>query len=277
MSGSTSASHCSTRGRRTFNELMFQVANRITRRPPSSQPDCGVAAGSSEAHLRRRSVRRQQSARLLVATRPTDRCGAWRSSGHVGGPAPRARRPRRAAGTSAWSWHGARPSRGDRAAVVFLAIGSVAVGSVAAGSWADCCLVAGSLVACSWRMARGCPWLVPSTPLPSSWRMAGGLLGRWRLGGLLGRRLRRRRRRPSSPPSSWPAAFLVDGAAAPAASAATASPSWGSTTEAMFGTAQSMLRRAGAKLATTSVTASPTFITSRALRGGGSDIRRSGT
>jgi hypothetical protein len=38
-----------------------------------------------------------------------------------------------------------------------------------------------------------------------------------------------------------------------------------------------MLRRAGAKLVTTSVTASPSFITSRALRGGGSPIRRSGT
>jgi hypothetical protein len=73
------------------------------------------------------------------------------------------------------------------------------------------------------------------------------------------------------------AARFAGGSAPPAASATTASPSCGSTTEAMLGTAQSMLRRAGAKLATTSVTASPIFITSRALRGGGSDISRRGT
>ena len=43
------------------------------------------------------------------------------------------------------------------------------------------------------------------------------------------------------------------------------------------GRARSMLRRDGAKLSTTRVTASPCFITSRALRGGGLPISRSGT
>ena len=46
---------------------------------------------------------------------------------------------------------------------------------------------------------------------------------------------------------------------------------------AIAGTARSTLRRAGAKFTTTSVTASPTRIASRALRGGGSPISRSGT
>ena len=46
---------------------------------------------------------------------------------------------------------------------------------------------------------------------------------------------------------------------------------------AMSGTAQSMLRRDGAKLTTTRVTDSPSFITLRALGGGGSAISRSGT
>ena len=45
----------------------------------------------------------------------------------------------------------------------------------------------------------------------------------------------------------------------------------------MPATARSMLRRAGAKLSTTSVTASPIFMNSRALRGAGSAIRRRGT
>ena len=45
----------------------------------------------------------------------------------------------------------------------------------------------------------------------------------------------------------------------------------------MSGSAQSMLRRAGAKLTTTTVTDSPSFITLRALGGGGSAISRSGT
>ena len=46
---------------------------------------------------------------------------------------------------------------------------------------------------------------------------------------------------------------------------------------AMVGMARSMLRRAGAKLSTTSVTDSPTFMNSRALRGAGSAIRLNGT
>ncbi len=46
---------------------------------------------------------------------------------------------------------------------------------------------------------------------------------------------------------------------------------------AMSGTAQSILRRSGAKLTTTSVTDSPICITLRALGGGGSAISRSGT
>ena len=46
---------------------------------------------------------------------------------------------------------------------------------------------------------------------------------------------------------------------------------------AKSGSAQSMLRRAGAKLTTTTVTDSPTFITLFALRGAGSAISRSGT
>ena len=45
----------------------------------------------------------------------------------------------------------------------------------------------------------------------------------------------------------------------------------------MPATARSMLRRAGAKLSTTSVTASPIFMNSRALRGAGSAISRRGT
>ena len=51
----------------------------------------------------------------------------------------------------------------------------------------------------------------------------------------------------------------------------------GSPIGATFGIARSMLRRAGAKLVTTSVTASSSFMTSRALRGGGSPISRNGT
>ena len=51
----------------------------------------------------------------------------------------------------------------------------------------------------------------------------------------------------------------------------------GSTAVAIAGTARSMLRRAGAKLSTTSVTDSPTFMNSRALRGAGSAISRRGT
>jgi tungstate transport system substrate-binding protein len=46
---------------------------------------------------------------------------------------------------------------------------------------------------------------------------------------------------------------------------------------AMAGTARSMLRRVGAKLSTTRATASPSFMNSRALRGAGSAIIRSGT
>ena len=42
-------------------------------------------------------------------------------------------------------------------------------------------------------------------------------------------------------------------------------------------TARSMLRRAAAKLSTTKVIASPTFMNSRALRGAGSAMSRSGT
>ncbi len=45
----------------------------------------------------------------------------------------------------------------------------------------------------------------------------------------------------------------------------------------MSGTAQSMLRRSGAKLTTTRVTDSPIFITLRALGGAGSAISRNGT
>ena len=51
----------------------------------------------------------------------------------------------------------------------------------------------------------------------------------------------------------------------------------GSVAVAIAGTARSMLRRAGAKLSTTNVTDSPTFMNSRALRGAGSAISRSGT
>ncbi|MEZ5247729.1 MAG: hypothetical protein R2713_00475 [Ilumatobacteraceae bacterium] len=51
----------------------------------------------------------------------------------------------------------------------------------------------------------------------------------------------------------------------------------GGFTVAIPATARSMLRRAGAKLSTTSVTASPIFMYSRALRGAGSAISRSGT
>ena len=46
---------------------------------------------------------------------------------------------------------------------------------------------------------------------------------------------------------------------------------------AMSGTAQSMLRRSGAKLTTTRVTDSPSLMTVRALGGVGSAISRSGT
>ena len=46
---------------------------------------------------------------------------------------------------------------------------------------------------------------------------------------------------------------------------------------AIVGIARSMLRRAGAKLSTTSVIDSPIFMNSRALRGAGSAIRLSGT
>jgi hypothetical protein len=46
---------------------------------------------------------------------------------------------------------------------------------------------------------------------------------------------------------------------------------------AMSGTAQSILRRSGAKLTTTNVTDSPSFITLRALVGVGSAMSRSGT
>ena len=61
-----------------------------------------------------------------------------------------------------------------------------------------------------------------------------------------------------------------------------ASAAWSALTSAiaasaMSGTAQSMLRRSGAKLTTTSVTDSPSFITLRALVGAGFAIRRSGT
>jgi len=45
----------------------------------------------------------------------------------------------------------------------------------------------------------------------------------------------------------------------------------------IVGIAKSMLRRAGAKLSTTRVIDSPIFMNSRALRGGGSDIRLNGT
>jgi hypothetical protein len=51
----------------------------------------------------------------------------------------------------------------------------------------------------------------------------------------------------------------------------------GGTAFAIDVVARSMLLRAGAKLSTTRVTASPIFMNSRALRGGGSDISRSGT
>ena len=63
------------------------------------------------------------------------------------------------------------------------------------------------------------------------------------------------------------------------ASASSTSSGVGTTSAfgAICGTARSMLRRAGAKLVTTNVTASPTRITSRALRGAGSLIIRSGT
>jgi hypothetical protein len=44
----------------------------------------------------------------------------------------------------------------------------------------------------------------------------------------------------------------------------------------MSGMAQSMLRRSGMKLTTTTVTDSPIFNCLRALRGGGSAIRLSG-
>ena len=51
----------------------------------------------------------------------------------------------------------------------------------------------------------------------------------------------------------------------------------GDLKDATVGIARSMLRRVGAKLSTTSVTDSPTFMNSRALRGAGSAMRLNGT
>ena len=61
------------------------------------------------------------------------------------------------------------------------------------------------------------------------------------------------------------------------AEAKTAVTEYYASTGTMPTAASSMLRRAAAKLDTTSVTASPIFMNSRALRGAGSAIRRSGT
>ena len=70
------------------------------------------------------------------------------------------------------------------------------------------------------------------------------------------------------------AAFLRERlAGAGAGAAASALTSAGS----MPGTQRSMLRRVALKLTTTSSTSSPIFMTSRALRGAGSAINRSGT
>src|SRR5262249_3333815 len=73
-----------------------------------------------------------------------------------------------------------------------------------------------------------------------------------------------------SPPSL---AARPDGAAALRALVA----GGGATAGAMAGTARSMLRFAGPNATTTRVTDSPSAITSRALRGAGSAINRSGT
>ncbi|MDQ3312430.1 MAG: hypothetical protein M3517_10030 [Actinomycetota bacterium] len=77
------------------------------------------------------------------------------------------------------------------------------------------------------------------------------------------------------------AAFFVDAARFLAgflsATASTGSGSGRSSDAAIAGKARSMLRRAGEKLATTNVMASPTAIALRALRGGGSEISCSGT
>ena len=76
------------------------------------------------------------------------------------------------------------------------------------------------------------------------------------------------------------AARLRDVFGAGAVTASASSSSTGvatmSVVSATFGIARSTLRRAGAKLVTTRVAASPSRNSSRALRGGGSPIRRSG-
>ena len=82
------------------------------------------------------------------------------------------------------------------------------------------------------------------------------------------------RPRPRPAPTTGAAAFLRDRlAGAGAGAAASALTSAGS----MPGTHRSMLRRVALKLTTTSSTSSPIFMTSRALRGAGSAINRSGT
>ena len=256
MSGSTSASHCSTRGMRTFNELTFHVANRITRRPPSSQP-----GGVDAAVASRRSLRfgwRCRELRIRLSLAATDDASGGPPA--VLGP----RRRARASGETTSSAgvevrvdvrleaaRGAAFFAGARAAVAFLAVGSP-------GGFLD--NVGGGRLRRRRRLRRRSPIFFAARGCAAF--LAGAFAGD--AAAFLAAVFRA-------------AAFFAGGAAAPAASATTASPSCGSTTEAMFGTAQSMLRRAGAKLATTSVTASPTFITSRALRGGGSDISRSGT
>ncbi len=269
MSGSTSASHCSTRGHAYLQRVDV----------PRRQPDHASATFFA--------------ARL--------RCRGWLVGGGAASPFGAAASLRAPAAGGDSTDGPVRRTGGPRATSACPRLGrDDLVGGHRGRCGRSCGRSPGTAARC--RLLGWCPWrrrlpggrflggrflgglrcsatsmAAPSTPLPPSWRVAE----------------RPSSRRAAGRPS-WPAAFagdaaaffavvflaaafLAGGAAAPAASAATASPSCGSTTEAMFGTAQSMLRRAGAKLATTSVTASPTFITSRALRGGGSDISRSGT
>ena len=123
--------------------------------------------------------------------------------------------------------------------------------------------------------------MVGSGAVGGSGVAAGGVVAaaffRVRLAGA-GAPVRRARPRPSAAASAGAdtaaAAFLRDRlAGAGAGAAASALTSAGS----MPGTQRSMLRRVALKLTTTSSTSSPIFMTSRALRGAGSAISRSGT
>src|SRR3954451_19015613 len=219
-SGCMSAIHCSTRSRRAFSELTFQVAIRTV----ATVANCQRRA---YADLARRRVALTGSGAWGGAMTATA-CFEARFLAGVAGAA---------SGTAA--------DAGFAVAAFFarVLVAAGIAGSTADGfaGWTAGCL-AGSFIARFFGAA--------STTAAAAGSTGGG----------------------TGVAVAVAAAFLFRFGGA-SRGASTGAP----LTVVIVGIARSTLRRAGAKLSTTRVTDSPIFMNSRALRGGGSDMRLSGT